>query len=163
MGFADRGVIREGMRADITVFDFDRIQDNATWERPTAAPAGIDYVVVNGEVTLDQSGYTGAKAGVGVVVQLTHHGGTEYTEVARTHSGTAKLFGEKHTAEYMLIELLGVLLTTNSPTRCLWRVPCHLRVFRVSVVSREVCTRAARARASPPEPPRRRRCFPPPR
>jgi len=63
MGFADRGVIREGMRADITVFDFEKIQDNATWERPTAAPAGIDYVVVNGEVTLDQSGYTGAKAG----------------------------------------------------------------------------------------------------
>ena len=53
----------EGLRADITVFDYDRIQDNATWERPTAAPAGIDYVVVNGEVTLDQSGYTGAKAG----------------------------------------------------------------------------------------------------
>ena len=63
MGLYDRGVIREGMRADITVFDYDRIQDNATWERPTAAPAGIDYVVVNGEVTLDQSGYTGAKAG----------------------------------------------------------------------------------------------------
>jgi N-acyl-D-amino-acid deacylase len=63
LGLADRGVIREGMRADITVFDFDRIQDNATWDRPTAAPAGIEYVVVNGEVTLDQRGYTGAKAG----------------------------------------------------------------------------------------------------
>jgi N-acyl-D-amino-acid deacylase len=63
MGLADRGVIREGMRADITVFDYDRIQDNASWEQPTAAPVGIDYVVVNGEVTLDQNGYTGAKAG----------------------------------------------------------------------------------------------------
>jgi N-acyl-D-amino-acid deacylase len=63
MGLADRGVIREGMRADLTVFDYDRIQDTATWERPTAAPVGIDYVVVNGEVTLDKRGYTGAKAG----------------------------------------------------------------------------------------------------
>ena len=63
MGLADRGVIREGMRADLTVFDYDRIQDNATWERPTAAPVGIDYVVVNGEVTMDSRGYTGAKAG----------------------------------------------------------------------------------------------------
>jgi N-acyl-D-amino-acid deacylase len=63
MGLADRGVIREGMRADITVFDYDRIQDNATWARPTAAPVGIDYVVVNGAVTLDQRGYTGARAG----------------------------------------------------------------------------------------------------
>jgi N-acyl-D-amino-acid deacylase len=63
MGLFDRGVIREGLRADLTVFDYDRIQDNSTWERPTAAPEGIDYVVVNGEVTLDPGGYTGAKAG----------------------------------------------------------------------------------------------------
>jgi N-acyl-D-amino-acid deacylase len=63
MGFDDRGVIREGLKADLTVFDYDRIQDTANWEHPTAAPAGIDYVVVNGEVTLDQKGYTGARAG----------------------------------------------------------------------------------------------------
>ena len=41
------------MRADLTVFDYERIEDGANWEQPTAAPAGIDYVVVNGEVTLD--------------------------------------------------------------------------------------------------------------
>jgi N-acyl-D-amino-acid deacylase len=63
MGFADRGVIREGLKADLTVFDYGRIQDNANWEHPTAAPAGIDYVVVNGVVTLDKNGYTGARAG----------------------------------------------------------------------------------------------------
>jgi N-acyl-D-amino-acid deacylase len=63
MGFADRGVIREGLKADLTVFDYDRIQDNANWEHPTAAPVGIDYVVVNGVVTLDKNGYTGARAG----------------------------------------------------------------------------------------------------
>ncbi len=63
MGLYDRGVIREGLRADFTVFDFDRLQDKATWERPTAAPEGIEYVVVNGAVTLDGARYTGAKAG----------------------------------------------------------------------------------------------------
>ena len=63
MGLADRGVIREGMRADLTVFDYDRLQDNANWEHPTATPTGIDYVVVNGTLTLDRKGYTGAKAG----------------------------------------------------------------------------------------------------
>jgi N-acyl-D-amino-acid deacylase len=63
MGLADRGVIREGMRADLTVFDYDRIQDHATWQQPTAAPIGVDYVIVNGVVTLDKRGYTGAKAG----------------------------------------------------------------------------------------------------
>ena len=63
MGLYDRGVIREGLRADLTVFDYDRIADNATWEKPTTAPTGIDYVVVNGALTLDRDRYTGAKAG----------------------------------------------------------------------------------------------------
>jgi N-acyl-D-amino-acid deacylase len=76
MGLADRGVIREGMRADITVFDYDRIQDNATWERPTAAPEGIDYVLVNGAVTLDPQGYTGAKAGRVLRGGCARNGGT---------------------------------------------------------------------------------------
>jgi N-acyl-D-amino-acid deacylase len=63
MGLFDRGLIREGMRADLTVFDYERIQDNATWEHPTAAPEGIAYVVVNGQVTVESGRYTGAKAG----------------------------------------------------------------------------------------------------
>ncbi len=63
MGLYDRGVIREGLRADLTVFDYARIVDSATWEHPTAAPAGIDYVVVNGVLTLDRDRYTGATAG----------------------------------------------------------------------------------------------------
>ena len=63
MGLYDRGTLREGMRADLTVFDYDRMEDRASWEQPTAAPAGVDYVVVNGELTVDQGRYTGAKAG----------------------------------------------------------------------------------------------------
>jgi N-acyl-D-aspartate/D-glutamate deacylase len=63
LGLADRGVIREGLRADLTVFDYDRIEDGATWEQPTAPPTGIDYVIVNGVVTLDRGVHTGAKAG----------------------------------------------------------------------------------------------------
>jgi N-acyl-D-amino-acid deacylase len=63
MGLYDRGVIREGLRADITIFDYDRIADGATWDQPTAAPTGVDYVVVNGEVTLAEGVHTGARAG----------------------------------------------------------------------------------------------------
>jgi N-acyl-D-amino-acid deacylase len=63
MGLNDRGVIREGLRADLTIFDYDRINDAATWEHPTAAPTGIDYVVVNGELAVADGAYTGAKAG----------------------------------------------------------------------------------------------------
>ncbi len=63
MGLFDRGAIREGLRADLTIFDYDRLDDVATWERPTASPTGIDYVVVNGELAIDAGAYTGAKAG----------------------------------------------------------------------------------------------------
>ncbi len=63
MRLFDRGALREGLWADLTVFDFDRIQDNATYENPVAVPTGIDYVLVNGEVVIDEGRHTGAKPG----------------------------------------------------------------------------------------------------
>ena len=59
----DRGALREGLWADLTIFDFDRIQDNATYENPVAVPTGIDYVLVNGEIVVDDGKHTGAKPG----------------------------------------------------------------------------------------------------
>jgi N-acyl-D-aspartate/D-glutamate deacylase len=46
----DRGVVREGAWADLVVFDPDRIIDTATYDDPHRYPAGIDHVIVNGEV-----------------------------------------------------------------------------------------------------------------
>lgn len=63
MGLSDRGLIREGLRADIVVFDLDRLDDVASWEKPTALPTGIETVIVNGVVTLDGDRHTGARAG----------------------------------------------------------------------------------------------------
>lgn len=63
MGLSDRGLIREGMRADVIVFDLDKIQDTATFERPIAAAAGIDDVIVNGVAALQGGKITGARAG----------------------------------------------------------------------------------------------------
>jgi N-acyl-D-amino-acid deacylase len=56
-------MIREGMWADVVVFDFDAIDDRATFEAPIATPTGIDYVLVNGVVTVDKGAHTGARAG----------------------------------------------------------------------------------------------------
>ena len=58
-----RGSIREGLWADAVVFDFDKIQDRATYEQPTLYPEGIDYVLVNGEIVIDHGQHTGAKPG----------------------------------------------------------------------------------------------------
>jgi N-acyl-D-amino-acid deacylase len=63
MGLFERGVIREGLRADVVVFDYAEIEDRATWQDPTATPNGIDYVIVNGELAIDDGRYTGAMAG----------------------------------------------------------------------------------------------------
>lgn len=58
-----RGSIKEGHWADVTIFDLARLDDRATYEQPTQYPAGIEYVLVNGAVTIDRGRHTGAKAG----------------------------------------------------------------------------------------------------
>lgn len=59
----DRGLLRPGMMADVTVFDPARVADNATFEKPHAYASGIEYVVVNGTVVLDRERHTGARPG----------------------------------------------------------------------------------------------------
>lgn len=63
MRLADRGVIREGMWADVTIFDLDALDDRATYARPMEFPTGIEWVLVNGVVTIGHGRHTGAKAG----------------------------------------------------------------------------------------------------
>lgn len=63
MGLSDRGLLREGLRADVTIFNLDRIDDVANWQNPVGAPIGIETVIVNGKITLDAKGHTGAAAG----------------------------------------------------------------------------------------------------
>ena len=58
-----RGVIKEGCWADVVIFDYDTIQDRATYEKPFVYPAGIDYVLVNGQVVIDHGKHTGARPG----------------------------------------------------------------------------------------------------
>jgi N-acyl-D-amino-acid deacylase len=63
VGITDRGRLKEGLAADVTVFDPDRVIDRATFEQPHQFPIGIKYVVVNGVVTIDNEQHTGALAG----------------------------------------------------------------------------------------------------
>jgi N-acyl-D-aspartate/D-glutamate deacylase len=63
MGLSDRGVIREGMWADVVVFDYEAIEDLATWDEPVTFPEGIDYVLVNGVVVIDHGTHTGELPG----------------------------------------------------------------------------------------------------
>jgi N-acyl-D-aspartate/D-glutamate deacylase len=63
LGLTDRGQLRPGAFADVTVFDPDRVIDRATYADPFRYPEGIEYVAVNGALVLDKGKPTGAKPG----------------------------------------------------------------------------------------------------
>lgn len=63
LGLSDQGLIRVGMRGSITVFDPERIIDRATYEEPKRDPEGIRYVLVNGQVALEDGIETRVLAG----------------------------------------------------------------------------------------------------
>ena len=63
MRLPNRGSIKEGQWADVTIFDLATLDDRATYEQPTLFPTGIEYVLVNGAVTIERGKHTGARAG----------------------------------------------------------------------------------------------------
>jgi N-acyl-D-aspartate/D-glutamate deacylase len=63
LGILDRGLLRNGMKADIVVFDPAIIKSTATYAAPPQYPEGIHYVVVNGQLVVDQEQCTGLTPG----------------------------------------------------------------------------------------------------
>jgi N-acyl-D-amino-acid deacylase len=63
LGIQSRGVLREGMYADIVVFDPETVIDNATYEEPHRLSTGIRDVLVNGVPVVRNGAHTGAKPG----------------------------------------------------------------------------------------------------
>jgi len=61
--FSDRGRLIEGKAADVVIFDYDTIQDKATFTEPHQYPVGIPYVIVNGELVINNGEHTGAMPG----------------------------------------------------------------------------------------------------
>ncbi|MEZ5415824.1 MAG: D-aminoacylase [Vicinamibacterales bacterium] len=63
LGLADRGVLRTGLIADVTVFDAAAVEDRSTYADPHHYSVGIRYVLVNGQVTVSGGEHTGVRAG----------------------------------------------------------------------------------------------------
>lgn len=59
----DRGLLREGMWADVVIFDEQKVTDKATFKEPHQYPEGIACVIVNGQVTLKAGEQTTARSG----------------------------------------------------------------------------------------------------
>ena len=67
IGLKDRGLLREGYRADLVIFDLERLRDRATVLEPGLFSEGVDYVMVNGVFTVDGGEFTEALPGVVVL------------------------------------------------------------------------------------------------
>ncbi len=63
IGLIDRGLLRPGFKADLLIFNFGKIEDTATYEEPHSYPKGIEYVIVNGEITVEKGEHLGTSAG----------------------------------------------------------------------------------------------------
>ena len=63
VGLKQRGLLREGYFADITIFDPKTVIDRATFEEPNQYPVGINYVIVNGQIEVDNGQRTPANSG----------------------------------------------------------------------------------------------------
>ena len=63
LGISDRGTLKQGMKADVTVFDPQRVIDKATFEDPHQYSEGIEYVVVNGVPVLEGNRHLGTRPG----------------------------------------------------------------------------------------------------
>lgn len=66
VGLMERGLLRPGMYADVTVFDPDSVGDRATFEAPHQPSVGVTYVFVNGQMVLDHGRVTAARPGRGL-------------------------------------------------------------------------------------------------
>ena len=55
----DRGIIKEGYHADITIFDAKNVKERGTFNNPHQYPAGIEYVIVNGTIVINKGEHSG--------------------------------------------------------------------------------------------------------
>ena len=62
-GLLDRGVLAEGLFADLTLIDTDALRAEIDYEKPFRYPEGVDLVVVNGQVVVDDGRHSGARPG----------------------------------------------------------------------------------------------------
>lgn len=63
LGLTDRGVLRQGLKADIVVFDPSSVRDTATFEKPHSYADGVQTVLVNGQVVFENGSMTAARPG----------------------------------------------------------------------------------------------------
>jgi N-acyl-D-amino-acid deacylase len=62
-GLSDRGLLREGFAADIVIFDENQVEDLSTFQQPHAYSKGFTYVIVNGQLVVENEQHLGTRSG----------------------------------------------------------------------------------------------------
>jgi N-acyl-D-amino-acid deacylase len=62
-GLSDRSLLREGMAADIVLFDENTVTDKSTFDQPHQYSSGFSWVMVNGKITLENGSHNGTRNG----------------------------------------------------------------------------------------------------
>ena len=62
-GLKNKGLLQEGFDADLVLFDYENLRDNATYSVPNALAGGVDYVFVDGQIVYQDGQLTGATPG----------------------------------------------------------------------------------------------------
>jgi dihydroorotase/N-acyl-D-amino-acid deacylase len=89
----DRGLLRPGMWADVTVFDPATIIDNATWEQPHQYATGVRYLLVNGKLVIDGGEHTGARPGT-ILYGPGRHSDRDAAEWVIRSGGNVRIAGD---------------------------------------------------------------------
>ena len=59
----NRGILKEGYAADIVIFDEQKVGDRSTYDNPHQYSVGFQYVLVNGQLTVENGKHTGIRGG----------------------------------------------------------------------------------------------------
>ena len=90
LSIPDRGLLKEGLFADVVVFDPDSVIDKATFEEPHQVAVGVEYVFVNGVAVVRESKHTGEKPG-----RVVTRTGMEQGYVLMSHSDISSVSSER--------------------------------------------------------------------
>jgi N-acyl-D-amino-acid deacylase len=115
LGLRDRGLLRAGMFADLTLFNPNTVQDRSTYEDPFQYSAGIEQVIVNGQVVFAQGAHTGARPGRA----LRHPSKDEFSRAALAASEESPL-APGETARRVEVTNAGEGPVWHSPSRSLY-------------------------------------------
>ena len=111
LGLSDRGVLRQGLKADIAIFDPAKVRDTATFEKPHSYAEGVTHVLVNGQVVFENGAMTDARPGQVLYGPAAQRGGRTFVSPAGT---TMRVLVDETAVRGTEVEIVELTFPPNS-------------------------------------------------